>query len=241
MSFEFLISAFILGFTGSFHCVGMCGPIALAAPVQNTNPATKWWSFGLYLFGKALTYAGLGLLFGAFGRQMEIAGFQQQLSVVLGSFLLIIVATLFLNPKGYHTNVLQQFLSNKLIPLFGKILNRQSNSTPFLLGLLNGLLPCGLVYIGLLGATATGTFYGGAAFMFLFGLGTMPVMFLFLTLSHQFSYTFRDKMKKATPIFISIIGVLLILRGLDVNIPFISPMLNTMTDRSAEAMSCIPK
>ena len=240
MHVSVVISAIVLGFTGSFHCVGMCGPIALAVPIKSQNDVSRWLSIGKYLVGKTFTYVILGMMFGLFGRQIIMVGFQQTLSIILGILLLIIVTIMITKNQIYHTSFLLQKIGNKLIPIISTVLQNRNSATPFLLGMLNGLLPCGLVYLGLLGAVSTGTALSGGIFMFGFGIGTIPVMFSFLALAKKFSLSFREKIKKASPYFIAMIGLVLILRGMHLNIPFVSPDLTTMQGSDAEVQSCHP-
>ncbi|MES2774812.1 MAG: sulfite exporter TauE/SafE family protein [Bacteroidota bacterium] len=240
MTLQLVIAAFVLGFTGSFHCVGMCGPIAMAMPNQRRSHAARWWSIIKYLSGKTITYTFAGLLAGLLGRQFVISGFQQGLSIVLGVLLLITVGVILFKNNAWHSNFLQRAISNKLIPVFGRLLQNPSGATPFFLGMVNGLLPCGLVYAGLLAATATGSAFSGGWFMMWFGIGTMPVMFSFLALANRFGFSFRQKIKKATPYFIAIAACMLILRGMNLGIPFLSPDFDAARQLGAEAISCHP-
>ena len=220
-----LISAFVIGFTGSFHCVGMCGPIALSLPGQRES---KWLNTSLYLFGKIITYGALGFIFGLFGRQLSIAGLQQLVSVLAGLILLLIVGVMIFAPLKYHENKLTGWISDKLLPLFRVVLSNRSKATPLYMGMLNGLLPCGLVYLGVVGSLATGSAIHGGIFMLVFGLGTTPVMLSFLLMAKQLNINYRKKLSRLAPLFISIVAVLLIVRGLNLGIPYLSPALNAM-------------
>jgi len=237
MLLTILISAFILGFTGSFHCVGMCGPIALSIPAQNNQ--SKWITTSLYLLGKTATYTLLGFLFGLFGRQLMISGLQQWLSISAGILLLAIVALIFLDAKLYHENFVTSWISDKLLPVFRIVLNNPGKATPLFMGMLNGLLPCGLVYLGIIGSLATGSAILGGLFMLVFGLGTAPVMLSFLLMAKQFNFNYRNRLKRLTPVLISLIAVILILRGLNLGIPFISPELNSLpAANGSDAINC---
>lgn len=240
MSIPFIISAFLLGLTGSFHCIGMCGPIALAVPYKKGSETTRWLSFGIYLSGKTITYTLLGIGFGLLGGQVSLIGSQQVLSIISGSLLLLVVVLMIWWPRSYHSNPLQRLISDRLIPVFGKVLKDPTPATPFILGMLNGLLPCGLVYMGLLGASASGSAWAGGVFMLMFGIGTIPVMFSFLALATKPGYGLRQQVQRFTPVFVALVGIMLILRGMNLGIPFVSPDLSAIQGRGAEALSCHP-
>ena len=100
-----------------------------------------------------------------------------------------------------------------------------------ILGMANGLLPCGMVYLAITGAMAAGDINGGIGFMTAFGLGTFPAMFLLTYFGSVISLSIRNRMKRAIPFFVATMAVLLILRGLNLNIPMISPLLNNSANR----------
>lgn len=240
-------SALLLGFAGSFHCIGMCGPIALSiagrqAGGNGKGPARLWGHLS-YFLGKTITYGLLGLVFGLFGQGLVLAGFQQALSVAMGSVMLLLVAISLVKIKWFHSNRATVFLQGKLISAFGYLLKRPGNFTPLLIGLLNGLLPCGLVYIGITAAIATGHSLYAALYMVLFGVGTMPVMLAFTVFAGQLSFSWRDRIRQLTPVLMAVVGTILVLRGLNLGIPYISPFLESLMvqgDRSAEAAACHP-
>jgi uncharacterized protein len=223
---EFLLAALSLGFLGSFHCVGMCGPIALALPLSKTSKLARLVGGLIYNFGRILTYSLLGGLFGLLGKTFVIAGYQQSLSITLGLLILIMV---FL-PESK----LSRFrLTGEILSVIGRIKNqfsalflKKNYSSLFFIGLLNGLLPCGLVYLGIVGAIATGDSARGALFMAVFGLGTIPTMLSISLISNSISLGVRNKIRKAVPVFIVVMAVLLILRGLNLDIPYISPKMD---------------
>lgn len=229
------IAAISLGLLGSFHCLGMCGPIALALPIHHQTPVIKVFSVLLYNLGRAFTYSVFGLLFGLLGQGFFVGGFQQVLSVVIGSLLLISVLYSLLYSKGlFNISAINGFVL-RLKAGFGDLFRLKSLSSMFLIGLLNGLLPCGLVYVAIAGATATGHYLNGALFMFLFGLGTLPMM-LSLSLFGQFiQVKYRNLMRKAVPVFVSAMAILMILRGLNLGIPYVSPRI---VEKETSAMDC---
>ena len=223
MDFGVIGSALMLGLIGSFHCAGMCGPIALAIPLNNNSWYSKTLGSLIYNIGRAITYAIMGFVFGLLGKGLVLAGFQKWVSIIMG--IIMVLSVLFpslyknrfdLNGKAFS------FVGNLKIKL-GNLLRKRSYSSLFLIGLLNGLLPCGLVYMALAGAIATSDALSGAMFMFVFGLGTLPMLFLISILGNSLSVKFRTKMTKVIPAVVFFIGVLFILRGLGLGIPFISP------------------
>lgn len=218
----FLIAAITIGFLGSFHCVGMCGPIALAIPVKENTWYNRLFSSLLYNLGRMFMYFLLGLVFGSLGQGFALAGWQNVLSVSLG---ILILGGLFL-PKFFSlsgkTGFLFRFIE-KVKQGIRRLFGIHSFGALFLIGFLNGLLPCGLVYMGIAGSVATGSILKGGLFMAAFGLGTFPAMFAIHLIKNIISITFRERIRKTVPIFVGIMAVLLILRGINLGIPYISP------------------
>jgi hypothetical protein len=240
----FLIwSALGMGFAGSFHCMGMCGPLALSITMPGKAGQSQFAAAG-YFLGKTFTYGLLGLVFGFFGQQLRLAGMQQALSVTMGISMLLFVFLTIAKPSLFHQNKFTNWVNSRLTPIFSYLFKqRQGAITPVVFGMLNGLLPCGLVYFGLTAAIATGNAYQSSLFMLLFGLGTMPVMFAFLFLSRQFGYRFRLFFLRSTPYVMALLGVVLVLRGLDLGIPYVSPVLESLSlapDRHTEVLGCHP-
>lgn len=222
---SFIISGLILGMLGSFHCVGMCGPLALSLPVQHLQGVKRFFGILLYNFGRVFTYSLIGFVAGFAGLGFSLFGWQQILSITLGSILLLVFFGMLFRKRIFKNKMINdtwnRFIINRLTPLY-----RSKNFyTLFLIGLLNGLLPCGLVYIALSGALATGNILYSSLFMASFGLGTLPAMMIVSFAGNIISIQLRIKIKKAVPYVIGFMGVLLILRGLNLNIPFISPAL----------------
>ena len=139
----------------------------------------------------------------------------------------LILAAIFTLPKKQLSIKPIQWMVNKVKVGMGKYLKSESSAAPYFLGIINGFLPCGLVYVAVAGAVATGTVGGGALYMGLFGLGTIPAL---LALAYSWSLIKKSmgwNLQKAVPVFITIIGILFVLRGLDLGIPYISPKLKS--------------
>ena len=233
-----LWTAITLGFLGSFHCVGMCGPIALALPLNQQSYFTKFFGVLLYNIGRMFTYALFGALFGLVGQSFVIAGYQQGLSITLG----IVIVTMVIMPASIAnrfkiTASIYSVIGN-IKKKLGSLFQQKTYSSLFFIGTLNGLLPCGLVYLGIAGAIATGNGIQGSVFMAMFGLGTFPAMILLSLLGNTISISFRSKIRKAMPVFVACMGLLLILRGMNLGIPYVSP---EMSATKVECHKCCHK
>lgn len=218
-----ILTALLFGLLGSFHCVGMCGPIAFLLPLDRKSQTKKVLQLASYHFGRLLTYSLIGLLFGVIGSQLDLFGFQQQLSIGIG---VLMILAIILPPK-----VFSRFNGSKPIykavakvkSALGATLRKKTPDAFFTVGFLNGLLPCGLVYMAVFGALATGGPLQGALYMFVFGLGTVPLMTTAIYLGNFLKGKAKQRIIKAIPVFVIIIGVLFILRGLGLGVPYISP------------------
>ena len=225
-----LLTALLLGLMGSFHCLGMCGPIAFILPVDRNNRAKMSLQTLLYHLGRMTAYALIGLVFGYLGKGISLVGFQQKVSLILGIVMVILAfvpasKVLRLKPlAGWNKFV--YFIKNSL----SNYLQKRSTLGFYVIGFFNGLLPCGLVYIALVGAMATGDPIMGALYMAIFGLGTAPMMTLAIYLGNFVSVKVRNNINKLIPYAVALVGILFILRGLNLGIKYISPsdqMLNT--------------
>ncbi len=220
-------TAFTLGLLGSFHCVGMCGPIALALPLgKNTGWGKRLLGGVLYNVGRILTYAVMGALFGLLGKGLVMAGIQQWLSIVVGVLMLVAVVFIYFVKKRWKATGTIFKGVGWIKQQLGHLFHKRSLSALFFIGLLNGLLPCGLVYLAVAGAIAEGTMHHGAFYMMLFGLGTLPAMLLLTQLGAFITVNMRNKIRKALPLAVVIIATLFILRGLNLGIPYISPEMS---------------
>ena len=218
-----LYSAFILGLISSLHCVGMCGPIAMMLPVDHQNEAKKVTQIITYHLGRLTAYATIGLIFGLLGRGFFLAGLQQKMSIFIG--IAMIAAVLIperIFSKYNFSKPVYKVISN-LKSTLGKQFKNKSYKSLFTIGLLNGFLPCGMVYLALFGAIAMQSASFGVLYMLLFGLGTVPLMTIVVYIHSLLKLPFRNKIQKAIPYVAVVIGVLFILRGLGLGIPYVSP------------------
>jgi len=219
-------TALVLGAMGSTHCLGMCGPIALSVPPVRDTHFSRFSGTLLYNTGRVTTYSVIGMIVGSIGETFLLAGWQQGLSIVLGilllSFILIPHASTFYRSENFSFLGLQRIRN-----AIGKLFQQRTYGSVFLIGLLNGLLPCGLVYIAIAGAIASGSMFNGAMFMAFFGLGTLPMMWALGFMGGMVSLRLRKILRKAYPLIVVLMGCLLILRGMELNIPFISPGKST--------------
>ncbi|MCU0787517.1 MAG: sulfite exporter TauE/SafE family protein [Verrucomicrobia bacterium] len=217
-----LFTAFMLGFAGSLHCAGMCGPIVLAMPAIGRNWATQVMGRLAYNLGRITTYGLLGLGFGLLGHVLNLLGVQRWLSIVAG---LVILLGLFAWPLRGSLAIIALPVG-RLKAALGSMLQRRTVGSQFLFGGLNGLLPCGLVYVACAGAAATGSVSGGIQYMLLFGLGTVPMMFGLGVAGRFLHARLQGRMQRVIPVALAVMGALLILRGLSLGIPYLSPDLS---------------
>ncbi|MCC5919105.1 MAG: sulfite exporter TauE/SafE family protein [Cyclobacteriaceae bacterium] len=217
-----LISGFLLGFLGSFHCIGMCGPIALAlsAGKEKAYYANRL----LYNLGRSFTYAGIGFLFGWVGYGLQLAGVQQALSIAAGISILL-MAVIYKKSEKMASILGLQSQVNHLKRALGRYIKRGGSFSYWMTGMLNGLLPCGMVYVAVIAALALPNPYYAALFMFIFGLGTTPALFAAMISGRLVSPNIRQKLFRLMPLAAAFIGVLFIIRGLNLNIPYLSPFL----------------
>jgi uncharacterized protein len=218
-----LISAFVLGLLGSFHCVGMCGPIAFMLPVHRTNSYKKTGQIAIYHFGRLLSYSIIGLIFGLLGKGLYIFGLQQQLSIIIGVLMIVVVLIPYKTFNKYNFSKPLFKGISKVKSALGKALKKKTPDTFLTIGFLNGFLPCGLVYMAIFAAIASGNTIEGSLYMLFFGLGTIPLMTTAIYFSSILKGNMRQHIQKIIPVFVVLIGVLFILRGLGLGIPFISP------------------
>lgn len=217
-----LLTAMVMGGIGSLHCVGMCGPLALSVPVPVASNFAKLIAALLYNMGRVVTYACLGAVAGVAGASFTFFGFQQGLSVFAGTLIIIYLLwpQLPFYKKGHYRF---QFILGKIRSALSKLFKQNNYQSVFFIGLLNGLLPCGLVYMAVATAVATGSVVKSSLFMAGFGLGTLPLMWAFTFSGSIISIKARVAIKKAYPYLLFMMACLLILRGIGLGIPYLSP------------------
>lgn len=207
-----LWTGFTLGLLGSFHCIGMCGPIALSIPGQTRSPFAMFLRGLLYNTGRILTYSCIGFVFGVLGMGATIAGYQNVLSIVLGSLIIIFALFPHIKLPGKAKDLYSGFTS-QISKHISTLYKSNSRFSSFFIGLLNGFLPCGFVVTALAAALITSTTFHSAIYMALFGLGTLPVMLMMNMAPGYISPKTRSKLRPFSAYFAIIIGLLLIWRG----------------------------
>ena len=208
---EIIGSALVMGMAGSLHCVGMCGPLALSLPVSHSHNFSRITGGTIYNTGRILSYTFLGLILGSIGKLVIATQWQNSLSIALG---IIILLYLFVPKKYFYFN--SSTIFNKpfifIKQQLGNLFHSKKTSSLFLIGILNGFLPCGLVYLALSSSAITANTFHGGMFMFFFGMGTFPAMFAIVvigvgvstlwmiyfveTILRTFCYHFRQFLKE---------------------------------------------
>jgi len=216
----------------------MCGPIAFILPVNKSNKGQTFIGTGLYHVGRLLSYGLIGLLFGLIGKGLYLAGFQQRLSILVGIIMILLVLIPLRTLNRFKLSRPLYSVISSVKSKLGLYLNKSSKKALFLIGFFNGFLPCGLVYMALLGSVSTGDILDGALYMGFFGLGTIPMMTGAVYLGNFLKVSVRNKIQKAIPIFVVIVGLLFILRGMGLGIPYVSPK-DTQLIISNDPESCI--
>lgn len=223
-----LYSAFILGIISSLHCIGMCGPIAMMLPVAQHNPEKKALQILTYQMGRISAYTTVGLLFGFIGRGFYLAGLQQPLSVFAGIIMIAVVLIPEKRLAKYNFSRPIFKMISAVKTALGSQFKKKSFSSIFTIGLLNGLLPCGMVYAALFGALAMQNVVLGSVYMILFGLGTVPLMSGVVYLQRLITLPVRRKVQQVIPYVVVCIGILFILRGLGLGIAYVSPSMMSL-------------
>jgi uncharacterized protein len=211
-----LYSAFILGLISSIHCVGMCGPIALILPYQKDNRWQRVKETVTYNIGRVMTYTLLGLLFGYLGKGLALVGLQQSLSVLFGILFILIASLSIFYAKNKHLYLLPiQKVETTIRTYFNRFLKQKN--TFFVLGMLNGLLPCGIVWWAIAASILTFNPAYSAFYMFLFGIGTMPLMLVTVLASSYIKKPFVRKFYTFIPVYQLLLGFFLLWRAYQID------------------------
>jgi sulfite exporter TauE/SafE len=227
------IAGGLLGLAGSLHCVGMCGPLMLLLP-KVQSPLRTLSTQGIYHFGKTLTYVLLGAILGMVFLWFDIRKIEQQFSLFLGVVFLMIWFIEFWGNKKKNQSPLQNWVQK----MFGKTINLRATWGWFLGGMLNGLLPCGLVYGALIASLGTGSSWGTILFMTGFGLGTSPALMGVSLGKFMLSPKWLPKFKGLLPYWYLIMAILFFLRGANLGIPFLSPKFNSHPTEAQQNKCC---
>ncbi|NEU09532.1 sulfite exporter TauE/SafE family protein [Flavihumibacter sp. R14] len=223
MSFNTL--AFFTGLFGSLHCVAMCGPLVMALPVHGYS---RWYAVlqrVVYQSGRILTYVVFGLLFGLMGKSFNLLGLQQGISILTGIILIVMALMHFSRKRPTGIEAFQLKVMGPLSKHMVKLLIKPYGG--FFAGMLNGILPCGMVYLALAGAVNTGSIKAGAEYMFFFGLGTTPLMLVAAFAGLFFRSWIQIRFSRILPFVTLFMGIWFLLRGADLDIPYFSPRIYT--------------
>lgn len=221
MWWSIVIPSFLLGAMSSLHCVGMCGPLALSLPVHRISGAGgKVTGILLYNAGRITSYTLLGAIAGIAGRFIFVPAWQHWLAIFSGAAIILGVTVHYLGRQQKRIRIVAGY--SIIYRLIARCLQNTTPVSFYLLGIANGLLPCGLVFIALTAAFVTNSFGDGILFMTMYGLGTVPLMVALSLLGLTVGLPLRNVFKRITPLLAVMAGVLLLLRGFNVTIPIIS-------------------
>ena len=212
--------AFLIGFGGSVHCIGMCGPIVLAIPVKNLGINAVLINRLIYNLGRITTYGAMGLVIGMVGLGVQMAGIQKYVSMLVGTGLILYILFSAKRLPGFPRFEAFNKVLVKFKLLFSRKMSLSGKRNNFFIGMLNGLLPCGLVYVALVNSLLVTSPWEGFVFMSVFGLGTLPALFILPLATRFFSFRPLTRLKKVVPFLIFGLGVFLVIRGINFDNPF---------------------
>lgn len=228
-----VLNGLIFGLISTLHCAGMCGPLAMMMPARVKSG--KWMFATAYQLGRLSVYAVIGSIVFLVGISFSVFRLQQAFSVIIGAFM-VIYALMALFKIEAPQLVNKPY--KRVLDSFGKLMVKAKPGSAFLMGALNGLLPCGAIYIAALYCASFTHVYEAIGYMLLFGVGTMPVFIAaWLFMSRNFSLKLKPLhlLYRALPL---LVGALMILRGLDLGIPFISPELSQQNNKTEVGNCC---
>lgn len=234
MSSLTLTMAFLMGLTGSLHCAGMCGPIVWVMPFQHLHGFKKTAAIFLYHFGRTTVYVLLGLILFSF-RGLFHPEWQRYISIVLGALLLIIGTLAFLPGQALKLKIPW---AEQIKMLLGRFIGRPGMSTFFVTGVLNGLLPCGMVYMALAASVTAGNPWEVTALLYSFGVGTAPMLIAITLLKTKLSGSLFQQLKRSVPVMMFIFGSLFVLRGMNLGIPYLSPRIEIAEHGTVTSTCC---
>lgn len=234
-------SALVLGIVSNLHCFAMCGPIAMSVPINRKSEFTILTSSFYYHTGRILTYVVLGLLVGTIGFGIHLVGILQSLSIVSGIGIIFYAWRYQLLGETADKIFKTALPYNLNSRLMGKVAKSNSPFKSFFLGTLNGLLPCGMVYTALITSLLAGDIISGGMSMLFFGLGTYPTMIILMYFTQKTATRYKSKINRFLPVILTIVGLLILLRGLNLNISYLSPQATfSETKNQVEIKSCHP-
>lgn len=223
----FLIAALTLGFAGSLHCIGMCGPLVMIVHGSSTNGGMKWWLNQItYHAGRLMVYAGFGAIAGVLGKSAVAMGWQQGLAIFSGILLLLMLIAPHLPIAKLKWG---QSVYTKISSYFGRFLKEKTPVKYLALGIINGFLPCGLVYAAMAASVAGGSIPMSMLFMVLFGLATTPSLVTVTGLTKLIKNRMNVRWVKYFKLSFGILALLFILRGANLGIPYLSPKMKAET------------
>lgn len=215
-----IISIITIAFLGSFgHCIGMCGGIIIA--YSSTKIDDKWlkqkqaFAHILYSFGRILTYVILGAIFGFLGGVAMFNNMANGLLLIFAGIIMVLTG-LSLSGKIKFLTLIEHSVSKNgwYQKLFRELLQTKTLISFFILGMLNGLLPCGLVYFFAITAASTASAASGALVMLIFGLSTIPALFSLGFFVGLFKNSgFRNIMIRLASISVILFGIYTLYQG----------------------------
>lgn len=216
---------FVMGLASNLHCLGMCGPIALATPVNRSS----WWTILVdlikYHSGRIAIYTVMGIFAGLIGASIRFLNWLQWISIASGVLIILFAWGKFFAKIPLGAKI-QAWFFPKLQRVRKYALESKSPFRLILLGMVNGLLPCGVVYIALGNAVIADSYFGSAMAMLAFGVGTLPILLAIGFLGGKIGNIFKERWKNLVPVLLTIVGSVIILRGMNLGIPYISPKIN---------------
>lgn len=228
-----IISIISIAFLGSFgHCIGMCGGIVLAYSTIKIEPASSKISQTaahlLYSFGRVFTYSILGAIFGGLGSVVTFSNTANGTLLIVAGIAMVLAGLSLMGKVKFLTLIEHSFSSSSIYKsTFKRVLNSKSNLSFFILGMLNGLLPCGFVYFFAITAASTASPLYGALVMAIFGLSTIPAMFsLGFLASLSRATSFRNMMMSLSSFAVILYGSYTIYNGYD----YITKAEKTLTE-----------